>query len=222
MINKTVAVTDQVYRYMLDNSLRAPDVLCRLHEENLQNPRADMQISPEQGQFMQLLTRGMGFKRSLDIGVFTGYSSLSVALAMPDDGLVVACDVSDEWTQVARRYWAEAGVADKIDLRLGPAVETLDALLAAGQAGTFDFAFIDADKLNYAAYYERSLALLRPGGLVAIDNTLWYGHVADPRNGDAETIAMRNLNRRIHEDSRVQVAMLPIADGLTLALKLRG
>jgi caffeoyl-CoA O-methyltransferase len=168
---------------------------------------------------MQLLTRAMGFRRTLDIGVFTGYSSLSVAIAMPEAGIVVACDINDEWTQVARRYWEAAGVSHKIDFRLGPAVQTLDALIAAGEAGSFDFAFIDADKLNYAAYYERALTLVRAGGLIALDNMLWYGHVANPRKGDAETIAIRNLNRRIHEDDRVQAVLLPIADGLTLALK---
>lgn len=219
-INKSVKVTDQVYRYILDNSLRETDVLRQLREENLQLPRADMQIAPEQGQFMQLLTRAMGFRRSLDIGVFTGYSSLSVALAMPKDGLVVGCEISSEWIRVARRYWEQAGVSHMIDLRMGPAIQTLDALIAAGEAGSFDFAFVDADKLNYAAYYERAITLLRPGGLIALDNMLWYGHVADQRKGDAETIAIRNLNRRILEDDRVQATLLPIADGLTLALKL--
>lgn len=219
-LNKTVAVTDRVYRYILDNSLREVEILRRLREETAHHPRADMQIAPEQGQFMQMLTRAMGFRRSLDIGVFTGYSSLSVALAMPKDGVVVGCEINEEWARVARRYWEHAGVAQKIDLRMGPALQTLDALIAAGEAGSYDFAFIDADKLNYAAYYERALTLVRSGGLVALDNMLWYGHVADPHKGDPETIAIRNLNRRILEDDRVKATLLPIADGLNLVLKL--
>lgn len=218
--NKTVTVTDQLYRYILDNSLREAEVLRRLREETMHHPRADMQIAPEQGQFMQMLTRAMGFRRSLDIGVFTGYSSLSVALAMPKDGIVVGCEINEEWARVAQRYWEQAGVSHKVDLRLGPALRTLDALIAAGEAGSYDFAFIDADKLNYAAYYERALTLVRPGGLIALDNMLWYGYVADPHKGDSETIAIRNLNRRILEDDRVQATLLPIADGLNLALKL--
>jgi caffeoyl-CoA O-methyltransferase len=161
----------------------------------------------------------MGATKTLEIGVFTGYSSLCVALALPPNGKIVACDVSEEYTAVARRYWEAAGVADKIDLRLAPALETLDALLAAGQVETFDFAFIDADKANYEGYYERSLQLIRPGGLIAIDNVLWSGRVADPQAQNNSTQALRALNEKLHHDERITLSMVPIADGLTLALK---
>jgi caffeoyl-CoA O-methyltransferase len=219
-MNRTISVTDQLHGYMLDNSLREPDILRRLRAETLHHPKADYQIAPEQGQFMQLMVRALGLKRGIEIGVFTGYSSLAVAMAMPAHGRLLACDISEEYTNVARRYWAEAGVAQKIDLRLGPALDTLDALVAAGEEGTYDFVFIDADKRNYSAYYERAVALLRPGGLAAIDNTLWYGHVADATNVDADTESIRALNRRVHSDSRVFASLLPLADGLTFALKL--
>jgi caffeoyl-CoA O-methyltransferase len=178
-----------------------------------------MQISPEQGQFMALLARLTGARRCLEVGVFTGYSSLVTALALPVDGSIVACDVSEEWTAVARRYWREAGVAHKIELRLAPATETLDELLAQGQAGTFDFAFIDADKTNYLAYYERTLSLLRTGGLVLVDNTLWSGRVADPEVADADTVSLRHFNEVLHRDERVDLSLLPLGDGLTLARK---
>jgi caffeoyl-CoA O-methyltransferase len=219
MSNQTLPLTDKLYRYLLDNSVREPDVLRRLREETLEQPMANMQIAPEQGQFMQLLVRLMGARQTLEIGVFTGYSSLAVALALPPDGRVVACDLSEEWTAVARRYWKEAGVEHKIDLRLAPAVKTLQSLIDAGEAGRFDFAFIDADKVNYVKYYERALELLRPGGLIAVDNTLWGGAVADSRKRDADTQAIRDFNRRLHADARVQIALLPVGDGLTLALK---
>jgi len=178
-----------------------------------------MQISPEQGQLMALLVRLLGAKKTLEVGVFTGYSSLVVALALPPDGKLIACDVSEEYTTIARRFWQEAKVADKIDLQLGPAVETLDRLLEQGEAGTFDFAFIDADKSNYDAYYERALHLLRAGGVIAIDNVLWSGDVADPSVQDARTNAIRQLNQKIHQDDRVLISLLPIGDGLTLAMK---
>ena len=178
-----------------------------------------MQISPEQGQFMALIARLIGARRCLEVGVFTGYSSLATALALPDDGRIVACDVSEEWTSVARRYWQQAGVTHKIELHLAPATDTLDALMAQGQAGTFDFAFIDADKTNYLAYYERTLALLRAGGLVLIDNTLWSGKVADPEVADADTVALRHFNEVLHRDERVDLSLLPLGDGLTLARK---
>ena len=169
---------------------------------------------------MALLLRLMGAKKVLEIGTFMGYSALCMALALPPDGTVTACDVSEDYTAIARRYWQAAGVADKITLRLAPALDTLDALLATGQAGTFDFAFIDADKVNYRHYYEKSLALLRPGGLIAIDNVLWGGDVADPDiTDDPDTIALRNLNQTLHQDDRIDLSMLVIADGLTLALK---
>jgi predicted O-methyltransferase YrrM len=178
-----------------------------------------MQISPEQGQFMALLVKLIGAKKTLEVGVFTGYSSLVVALALPADGKIVACDVSEEYTSVARRYWQQAGVADKIDLHIAPALETLDKLLTAGEAETFDFAFIDADKSNYDNYYERSLELIRPGGLIAIDNVLWSGKVADTEIQDNQTNKIRALNRKLHEDSRITLSLVPIADGLTLAMK---
>lgn len=220
MTNKTVAITDLLYNYLVENSVREPEVLERLREANVDQPRADFQIPPEQGQFMQLLTRAMNFRRAIEVGVFTGYSSLSVALAMPHDGRIVACDTSEEYTRIARGYWERAGVAHKIDLRLGPALATLDGMISTGESGSYDFVFIDADKANYIHYYERSVQLIRAGGLIAVDNTLWYGHVADPQRQDDDTNAIRALNRRILEDDRVHSSLLPIADGLTLALKL--
>ena len=220
MSNKTFTLPDRLYGYLIDNSLRESDVLKRLREETLRLPMARMQIAPEQGQFMQLLVRALGVRRALEIGVFTGYSSLAVALAMPADGRLVACDISEEWTAIARRYWQEAGVADKIDLHLAPAQQTLDRLIADGASASFDFAFIDADKSGYEVYYERALTLLRPGGLVAIDNTLWSGHVADGKRKDADTDAIRHFNRLVHGDDRVMASLLPVGDGLTLALKL--
>jgi caffeoyl-CoA O-methyltransferase len=219
-MNKTISVSDNLYAYLLDNSLCEPEILRRLREENASHPKAELQIAPEQGQFMRLLVQLLGIKRAIEVGVFTGYSALSVALAMPPGGRLVACDVSEEFTNVAKRYWEEAGVAQKIDFRLGPALETLDALIGAGQAASYDFVFIDADKVNYLAYYERALTLVRPGGLVAIDNTLWYGYVADTSKNDTDTVSIRALNRRILEDNRVLASLLPLADGLTLALKL--
>ena len=219
MANRTHVLTDALYAYLLEVSLREPEVLQRLREETAAYPRSAMQIGPEQGQFMALLVRLMGARKTLEVGVFTGYSALVVALALPPDGQVVACDISEDYTAVARRYWQQAGVAGKIDLRLAPALETLGALLAHGQAGTFDFAFIDADKANYDAYYERALRLLRPGGLVAFDNVLWGGKVADPSKNDADTQALRALNRKLHHDQRVHLSLLPVGDGLTLALK---
>ena len=219
MSNRTIDLTDALYDYLLSVSLRETDLQRRLREETAALPMARMQISPEQGQFMAMLARLMGARRVLEVGVFTGYSSLAVALALPADGRIVACDVSEEWTAVARRYWAEAGVADRIDLRLAPALGTLDALLAGGAAGTFDLAFIDADKTGYLDYYERALELLRTGGLVMTDNTLWSGRVADPEVGDADTVALRHYNEHLHRDARVDLCLVPIGDGLTLARK---
>jgi len=218
-VNKTFILADHVYRYLLSESLREPDILHKLRKETAHDPMARMQIAPEQGQFMALLVRLMSAKKCLEIGVYTGYSSLCIALALPADGKITACDLSDEWTRIARRYWKEAGVAQKIELRLAPALKTLDELLAENQAGTFDFAFIDADKENYLAYYERCLKLLRRGGLIAIDNTLWSGRVAEPDNREADTVALREFNRKLHLDQRITLSLLPIADGLTLALK---
>ena len=221
MSTRTLPLTDKLYRYLTEHSIREPDVLRRLREETLkQQAMGRMQIAPEQGQFMQLLVRLMGARRALEIGVFTGYSSLAVALVLPPDGRIVACDVSEEWTTVARRYWKEAGVEHKIDLRLAPALDTLHSLLERGEAGHFDFVFIDADKTNYLEYYEHALLLIRPGGLVAVDNTLWGGAVADGRRRDADTRAIRAFNNALSTDSRVHISLVPIGDGLTLAMKL--
>lgn len=219
MSRTTLTLDDRLHDYLLQVSLREPEVLRRLREETASHPMANMQIAPEQGQFMALLVRMLGARRILEVGVFTGYSSLAMALALPPEGRIVACDVSEEYTGIARRFWDDADVADRIDLRIAPAIETLDALLADGQAGTFDFAFIDADKPNYRAYYERCLTLLRPGGVVAIDNVLWSGTVADPRQSDPDIEAIRALNTMLHGDERVDLSLLPLADGLTLARK---
>lgn len=219
MSSKLTQVDDALAGYIRQVSLRDSDLLRRLRMETQSMEHGRMQIAAEQGQFMQLLIRMLDAKKTLEVGVFTGYSSLSVALALPPEGRIVACDVSDEWTSVARRYWAEAGVAHKIDLRLRPAKETLLALIAEGHSGTFDFAFIDADKENYDSYYELSLRLLRRGGLIAVDNVLWHGRVIDPAANDADTVAIRALNEKIHSDQRVEVSMLPVGDGLYLARK---
>ncbi len=219
MSSKTFTLPEPLYGYLVDHSLRDLPVLRDLRKETAALPRAGMQISPEQGQFMQLLVRLIGAKRCIEVGVFTGYSSLAVALALPEDGRIVACDVSEEWTAVAKRYWAIAGVAEKIQLRLAPATQTLDGLLASGEAGRYDFAFIDADKGGYLDYYERCLRLLRPGGLVAIDNTLWSGRVADPAETSEDTVHIRKFNDFVHRDTRVEMSLLPVGDGLTLARK---
>ena len=219
MSYRTLEMTDAVYEYLLDVSLREDSILAKLREETLAHPMAVMQISPEQGQFMALLVRLAGAVRCLEVGVFTGYSSLCIARALPGDGRIVACDVSEEYTAVARRYWDKAGVSDRIDLRLAPALETLDGLLADNRAGHFDFGFIDADKENYLAYYERLLRLIRPGGLIAVDNTLWSGRLAAPPSQDdtADTRALRAFNTALHGDDRVDLSLGPIGDGLTLA-----
>ena len=219
MLKKTVGLDDPLYDYLLSVSLREPEILLQLREETARLPNAMMQIAPEQGQFMALLVQLLGATKTLEIGVFTGYSSLCVALALPPNGKIVACDVSEEYTAVARRYWEAGGVAHKIDLRVAPALETLDELLAAGQAETFDFSFIDADKGNYEGYYERSLQLVRPGGLIAVDNVLWSGRVADPQNQDSSTKTIRAFNDKLHHDERVTLSLVPIADGLTIARK---
>jgi len=217
MSRKTISVDERLHAYLLSVSLREPPILARLREETAAHPASGMQISPEQGQLMQLLVRLAGARRALEVGVFTGYSSLAVALALPADGHLLACDVSPEYTAVARRYWEEAGVSGRIELVLAPAHETLDARLAAGEAATYDFAFIDADKGNYLAYYERVLRLLRPGGLLAVDNTLWGGTVADPADRSADTVAIRRFNAMLHDDERIDLSLVPIGDGLTLA-----
>ena len=217
MSNRTISMTDLLYEYVLDNSLREPDLLRALREETAEMPYAGMQIAPDQGQFMALLVELIGARRALEVGTFTGYSALCVTLAMPPDGRLVACDVSETYTTVARRYWEKAGVADRIDLRLAPALDTLDSLIREGDSGSFDFAFIDADKKNYDGYYERALKLVRPGGLIAIDNVLWHGAVADRAADDEDTEAIRALNAKLRGDSRVTLSLVPIGDGLTLA-----
>ncbi len=219
MARRSINLTDLLHEYLVANSVREPALLTRLRAETEPLEMAGMQISPEQGQFMRLLVELIGAKRTIEVGTFTGYSSLAVALSLPADGQIVACDVNREWTDIARRYWAEAGVAGKIDLRLAPARETLDAMIAAGEQGRYDFAFIDADKKNYDAYYERCLQLVRIGGLLAIDNVLWNGKVIDPSAHDEDTSAIRALNAKIAKDERVSVSLVPIGDGLTLARK---
>lgn len=205
--------------YLLAASLREPEVLRRLREETSHHAFSGMQISPEQGQLMGFLVEALGVRRALEVGVFTGYSSTVVALAMPPDGRLVACDLSEEFTRVARRYWREAGVEDRIELRLGAAMETLAALLREGAAGTFDFAFVDADKENYLGYYEHCLSLVRQGGVIAFDNVLWDGRVADPNDNSETTLAIRALNDTVHRDPRVSTSLIPIGDGVLLARK---
>lgn len=222
MSTETTQLTSELYQYLIDHGVRESPLQRRLREETAAHPEAQMQISPEQGQFMALLVKLMGAVRTLEVGVFTGYSSLSVALALPDDGLITACDLSDEYTATARRYWSEAGVLHKIELRLGQAADTLKALLEEGRADTYDFAFIDADKEQYDVYFELTLRLLRPGGLVMLDNVFRGGKVAIGNAPDPATSAMRALNRKLIEDDRIDVCMLPVSDGVTLALKRSG
>lgn len=219
MSNKTLPLDDRLYDYLLSVSLREPDVLARLRDETMQLPYARMQISPEQGQFMALLLKIMGARRTLEVGTFTGYSALVCALALPDDGELIAMDINQEWTAVGQRYWAEAEVDGKIKLELGPAERTLRALLDSGQASKFDFMFIDADKTSYPTYYELGLQLIREGGVIAFDNVLWGGSVADPAVTDEDTQALRAINLQLHADARVDLAMVPIGDGLTLVRK---
>ncbi len=220
MSARTLSITDELHSYLLTHTLREPAILARLREETQNMPNAGMQISPEQGQFMRLLIEVLGARNCLEVGIFTGYSALSVALALPADGKLIACDVNEAWTNVGRRYWEEAQVAHKIELRLAPAAETLESLISAGRAGTFDFAFIDADKSNYGVYYEKCLQLLRPGGVIAIDNALWGGRVAERADiMSADTRAIAALNDHVQADERVTMSMLTIGDGLLLARK---
>lgn len=219
MSNRTLQLTDAVYDYLLSHSLKETSVQQQLRKETAGMEMSVMQIAPEQGQFMTFLVKLISARKALEIGVYTGYSSLAVALAIPDDGKVIACDINREWTDVAQRYWKQAGIAHKIDLNLAPASETLEKLLEQGQQSSFDFAFIDADKTNYDHYYEMSLQLVRVGGLIVIDNTLWGGDVADDSVQDDDTIAIRKLNKKLVSDDRVDVCMLPVADGLTLVRK---
>ena len=221
MSRRTIQMTDTLHDYMLANSLREAPILARLRRETEEavGSAAQMQISPEQGQFMALMVRLTGAREILEVGTFTGYSALCMASALPDDGHLIACDTSAEWTAIARRFWSEAGVAERIDLRLAPAADTLSDLRESERDSSFDLAFIDADKTNYMAYYEQSLALLRPGGLIMIDNVLWGGSVADEANTKDDTVALRALNAHVHGDQRVDSSLLPIGDGLTLARK---
>ena len=219
MSTRTTVLDGRLYDYFLGVSVREPPLLARLREETARLPEGGMQISPEQGQLMAFLVEALGVRRALEIGVFTGYSSTRVALALPEDGRLVACDVSEEWTSVARRYWREAGVEDRVELRIGPALATLSGLAAGGASGTFDFAFVDADKESYLGYYEACLTLLRPGGVVMFDNVLWSGKVADPDNASHSTIALRALNQKIHADPRVSMTLVPIGDGIMMARK---
>jgi predicted O-methyltransferase YrrM len=212
-------IDERGHEYLLKTSVREPEIARRLREETQLLENAQMQIGPDQGQFMQLMVQVLRATKTLEVGVFTGYSALWVALGLPDHGRVVACDVSEEYTAIARRYWKEAGVDQKISLRLAPALETLKQLIADGQKGTFDFAFIDADKTNYDNYYELALQLVRVGGLIVIDNTLWSGRVADPNEQDADTVAIRRLNEKLFRDERIALSMLTVGDGLTLAMK---
>jgi len=219
MSRHTTPITEQLEAYIRSVSVREPDGLRRLRESTENHPQASMQIAPEQGQFLQFLTHLTGARNVLEIGVFMGYSSSWVALALPPGGRIVACDVSEEYGAIARETWAEVGVGDRIELRIAPALETLDALLNEGRAGTFDFAFIDADKTNYSAYYDRVLALLRTGGLIAIDNVLWHGSVVDEADRSADTEAIRAFNVKLHEDDRVHLTLATVGDGITLACK---
>ena len=217
MSSRSLGLTDTVYTYMLNNSLRESEACSSLRKATEDIEYSTMQVSPEQGQFMALLVSLLQVRKAIEVGTYTGYSALCVAQALPEEGMLIACDISEKWTAVGRTYWEQAGVADKIDLRIAPAVDTLTALQE--EAGTFDFAFIDADKVNYLQYYELVLNLLRPGGVVLIDNVLWSGAVADEDNQEESTQAIRAVNAHIHADHRVDVSMLPVGDGLTLARK---
>ena len=219
MSNRTLSIDDRTYDYLCDVSINEPDLLRQLREETAQLEYSVMQISPEQGQFMSLLIKMMAAKRAIEIGTFTGYSSICVASAMPEEGRLICCDISPQWTSIAEKYWALAGLEEKIELYTQPAEQTLQKLLDDGAEKTFDFIFIDADKQNYISYYEMALRLLRKGGIIAVDNTLWSGAVADPENIEPGTRAIRRFNDMLKEDTRVSSSLLTIGDGLTLILK---
>ena len=219
MSNRTLNLTDTLYDYVLENGVREHPILAEVRQWTNENLSFNMQISPEHGQFMGLLTKLTGAKKALEVGVFTGYSSLSASMAMPDDGRLIACDISEEYTSIARKFWQKAGVEHKIDLRLAPATETLQQLVNNGQENSFDMAFIDADKTGYDSYYELTLKLLRPGGWLMIDNVLWSGSVADPEKNDDDTRALKALNKKIISDDRVDMVLLPVSDGVTLVMK---
>jgi predicted O-methyltransferase YrrM len=216
---RTISLDDTLHAYLLKVGTRMDDIKLRLRAETEAMPQGRMQISAEQGQFMSLLMRLLNVKKAIEVGTFTGYSALCVAEALPSDGVLICCDVSDEFTRVGKPYWEEAGVATKIDLRLAPGAETLEKLLQEGHAGTVDFMFLDADKPSYDTYYEYALKLLRPGGLIGVDNALWSGYVANPEINDEDTVALRELNFKIHADPRVEMCLLPLGDGLMLAMK---
>ena len=219
MSNRTLAISESIYQYLCDHSLREDPILKELRDHTYDMEERAMQISPEQGQFMQMLVKLIGAKNTLEVGVFTGYSSLALALSLPADGRIVACDVNPQYTSIAEKFWLSAGVREKIDLRIGPAKDTLSELISAGLTGTFDFAFIDADKINYDHYFELCLELIRPGGLITIDNVLWGGAVSDDDINDADTNSIRALNDKLHQDKRIDLSLVPIGDGLTLAMK---
>ena len=219
MSNRTLSIDDRVYDYLLSVSLKESDLLAQLRKETAGIEFSEMQIAPEQGQFMALLVKLMGARRALEIGTFTGYSSIVIASALPEDGELVCCDDSEEWTSMARKYWQQAGLEDRINFKLGDASKTLQTLVDQGQEGAFDFIFIDADKQNYPLYYELSLKLLRAGGLIAVDNTLWSGDVADPGNDEPGTRAIRHFNEMLKQDQRVEISLVTIGDGLTLVHK---
>ncbi len=210
---------EDLHQYLLSVSLREPPVLRSLREETDRSERAGWEIAPEQGQFLALLVQLMGARQIIEIGVFAGYSALWTALALPEDGRIIACEISEQYTSIARRYWREAGVDNRIGLRIGPALNTLRGLLSGGQQGRFDLVFIDADKTNYEGYYECALELLRSGGLIAVDNVLWSGRVLDAQSTEPDTLAVRAFNQKLLSDTRVSLSMVPIGDGLTLALK---
>ena len=219
MSSQHIQINDALVGYIRSMTHAEPDYMVRLREETLRDPLARMQITPEQGALLSVLTQLGRFKKTIEVGVFTGYSSLAVARALPENGKIIACDINEQWTSIARRYWKEAGLDHKIDLHLAPATNTLDAMLANGEAGTYDFAFIDADKPNYGNYYDRIFELLQPSGLIAVDNVLWYGRVIDPAVNDEETVALRAFNEKLSKDDRIWITMLAIGDGLTLAVK---
>ena len=217
-MTRRYAMSDRIEDYVAAQA-RESDAAQRLRAETAKLPQAGMQIGPDQAAFLAVLVRSSGARRCIEIGTFTGYSALAIAAALPNDGRLVCCDISEEWTAIARKYWSSAGVSGRIDLRIAPALDTLKTMLARGEAGHYDFAFIDADKSGYDAYYETCLKLLKPGGLVVLDNMLWSGRVADPDHHDADTDAIRALNAKIRADNRVDAALLTIGDGVMLARK---
>ena len=219
MSNKSINLTDEVYDYLLSVSLQESDIMRQCREETASHPMVNMQIAPEQGQFFQFLVKSLGVKQAIEVGVFTGYSSLAIATALPDNGKLIACDVSTEYTDIAKGYWETAHVTDKIDLRIAPALETLQQLIDDGHSGQFDFAFVDAHKPEYIDYYELLLSLIKTGGVIAVDNVLWDGDVADPANQKEDTVAIRAFNEHIFADKRVTMSLIPLADGITLIYK---